>query len=297
MGFRIVHDLTPINFTPGNESRIKYIVIHYYGGLTSAKNISNWFKNPDAKSSAHYNVDEGEDIYQSVLDKDVAWHCGTSGTYYHPACRNANSIGVEVRPSKVTASGTLYASDRDWYFDKVVEDRAVEFVRHLMDLYNVPLENVVRHYDVTRKLCPRPYCGADINTYYGVTGDEMWAKFKKRIKEDITMGQYDEIMGKLEAQGQTIEAQGRTIDMQARQIATLENSVLPVYKHIDDVPEWGREAVKDAVVRGILKGVSDDDLGLSWDFLRVLVQAYRREQADITQPVESAAEAEDTEGA
>jgi len=154
MAYKIVSDLTPVNFTPGDISRVKYIVIHYFGALGSAQSVAAWFKSPAAKASAHYCVDEGELIYQSVRDKDVAWHCGhdPGGEYYHPDCRNANSIGIETRPRKMDTR-TQYASDKDWYFDEEVTDRLVEITQFLMQKYSVPAERVLRHYDITHKQC------------------------------------------------------------------------------------------------------------------------------------------------
>lgn len=57
----------------------------------------------------------------------------------------------------------------------------VEFTRALMEKYNIPAENVVRHYDVTGKWCPRPWMGDDMNAYYGTSGNEQWARFKARL--------------------------------------------------------------------------------------------------------------------
>ena len=66
---KIVDNLTTSNYQKGNNRKIKYIVIHYFGSLGTAKNISNYFKNPVAKSSAHYCVDEKDIIYRSVKMK------------------------------------------------------------------------------------------------------------------------------------------------------------------------------------------------------------------------------------
>ena len=54
-----------------------------------------------------------------------------------------------------------------------------------MKKYNIPPENVIRHWDVTGKICPAPYVGAYYNTYYKTTGDEQWKKFKERIDGEV----------------------------------------------------------------------------------------------------------------
>ena len=183
MRLNIVKNLTRINFTDtNNEKRVKYIVIHYFGSLGTAKSVSNYFKTSYRGASAHYMLDAGNEVFQSVEVSDSAWHCGTSGKYKHPFCRNSNSIGVEVRPYKLNTN-SMKSDDRDWYFDEKTIDNLVEFTRYLMNKYNVPIENVVRHYDVTGKLCPRPFVGNDKNKYYKKTGNQMWKEFKKRLED------------------------------------------------------------------------------------------------------------------
>ena len=86
-------------------------------------------------------MDENE-VWQSVRDADIAWHCGTRGTYFHPYCRNANSIGIELCSRK---------NGEKFYFMPETVRRAQALTRELMAKYGIPLENVVRHYDVTHK--------------------------------------------------------------------------------------------------------------------------------------------------
>ena len=132
-----------------NTSVIKYIVVHYTGndGDTDENN-GNYFKNNVVEASAHYFVDD-DSITQTVPDNYVAWHCGAS-TYKHANCRNTNSIGVEICDD--VKNGVIYPSD------KTIAN-ALELVKHLMEKYSVPHENVIRHYDVTGKLCPAYWCG------------------------------------------------------------------------------------------------------------------------------------------
>lgn len=132
------------NFQPGRKSPVQYIVVHYTANKgDTARNNADYFAREETKTSAHYFVDEKE-VWQSVKDEDTAYHCGAK-TYKHPLCRNYNSIGVEMciwdKGGKVRP-GTV--------------EKAAEVVRGLMARYNVPLERVLRHYDVTGKNCPLP---------------------------------------------------------------------------------------------------------------------------------------------
>lgn len=129
-------------------SGIKYIVIHYTAnnGDTARDNAIYFSRTENLSASAHYFVDEKE-VWQSVMDNYTAWHCGAN-TYKHKTCRNANSIGVELC-SRKDSSG-------NYYFKEDVIANAIVLTRELMQKYNIPVENVIRHYDVTGKICPAP---------------------------------------------------------------------------------------------------------------------------------------------
>ena len=63
-----------------------------------------------------------------------------------------------------------------------------------MQKYNIPADHVIRHYDVTGKLCPRPLCGTDMNSYYRTSGDYQWQLFKQKIGDNININEEDEDM-------------------------------------------------------------------------------------------------------
>lgn len=156
----IEKNITLINRTVMNNRKIKYIVIHYVGAVSTAKNNTIYFKNIYRGASAHYFVDDNS-IWQCVEDKDTSWHCGAK-KYYHDECRNSNSIGIEMCCYK--KNGKLDISQ------KTIE-RTIELVKFLMEKYGIPLENVVRHYDVTHKVCPAPF----------VTDNLRWSNFKIKL--------------------------------------------------------------------------------------------------------------------
>ena len=147
--------ISKYNFNSGSVSRIKYIVIHYVGALGGAKENCAYYGGGNRGASAHYFVGFAGEIWQCVEDKDIAWHCGTS-SYRHPECRNANSIGIEMCVRKKSTK-TMNAADKDWYFEKATVQSAAELTRYLMKKYNVQADHVIRHYDVTGKICPNPY--------------------------------------------------------------------------------------------------------------------------------------------
>ncbi|MEG1562277.1 MAG: peptidoglycan recognition family protein [Bacteroides sp.] len=191
IAINITQNFTSVNRTVYTNRSIDYIVIHYFGALGSAKDTCAFFKNVNRRASAHYFVDD-YDIWQCVRDKDAAWHCGDSGVgAYKKACSNSNSIGIEVRPRKISTK-TLSVTDTDWYFANETIANLTELVRSLMEQYGIDANHVIRHFDVTGKWCPRPWQGNEVNTYYGKTGEEKWQEFKDALKEDDEMLTYEQ---------------------------------------------------------------------------------------------------------
>ncbi len=150
------------NYAPGRTAAVEYLVIHYTAGNgDTAQNNLRYFANNAVRASSHYFVDETE-CCQSVADGDTAWHCGAA-SYVHPACRNANSIGIELC-SRLDSAG-------HYYFLDATVDNAVQLIREKMAEYGIDADHVVRHYDVTGKICPAPM----------VENETLWLSFKSRI--------------------------------------------------------------------------------------------------------------------
>ena len=200
--------LTTVNRTVyNNANRIKYIVIHYFGALGTAKGTCEYFKSVNRGGSAHYFVDDTS-IWQCVRDGDASWHCGDAGKGTHKGlCTNANSIGIEMRPYKLDLSTLSSAAARDWYFNDATVVNTTELVLYLMKKYNIPASNVIRHYDVTAKLCPRPWVGSDINTHYKRTGNSLWAEFKAKLEDENMTGKeiYEKLQEYLKGQAMPSE--------------------------------------------------------------------------------------------
>lgn len=163
--------LTPYNYNNGEESRIRYLVIHYVGALGGAQANCNYYASAYIGASAHYFVGFDGEIWQSVENKNIAWHCGAK-TYKHPECRNSNSIGIELC---VRNKGDQSDTSKDWYFENATVKTAIQLTKELMKQYKIPADRVLRHYDVTGKICPNPYV-------YNQT-QHNWQNFQMSIQE------------------------------------------------------------------------------------------------------------------
>lgn len=158
-GIKINEKLIKYNFSSRGGEKIKYIVIHDTGNTSKGAGADNhflFFNGADRQSSAHYFVDDKQ-ILRVVKDSDKSWHCGDGRGLN--GITNDNSIGIEM----------CINSDGD--FNKTYL-HTLKLVKHLMKEYNIPLENVVRHYDASRKICPN------------IWKENNWAKWEK-FKQDL----------------------------------------------------------------------------------------------------------------
>lgn len=137
-------------------SAIKYIVIHYTAndGDTDENN-GIYFTGANRQASSHLFVDS-DSVTQSVPYDYSAWHCGgglqgAGGHTFYGKCKNANSIGIELCDD--VKNGVIYPSA------KTIEN-AIALTKDLMAKFNIPASNVIRHYDVTGKICPAYWCGS-----------------------------------------------------------------------------------------------------------------------------------------
>ena len=141
------------NRTLYKNRSIKYLVIHYVGAVSKAADNAKYFYSAYRGASAHYFVDDSA-IWQVVEDKNAAWHCGgglqgSGGHSFYKKCTNANSIGIELCCKK-DKNGKLYITDKTLA-------NAAKLVQYLQGKYDIPDSRVIRHYDVTGKICPGPY--------------------------------------------------------------------------------------------------------------------------------------------
>lgn len=167
--------ITPYNYTAGTVNRIKYLVIHYVGALGGAEANCRYYASQYVGASAHYYVGFSGEVWQSVADKNIAWSVGAS-SYKHPYCRNTNSLNIEMCVRKKSTK-TMNATDKDWYFEDATYKSAVFLAAELLTKYKIPLANMIRHYDVTGKWCPAPFCNNNTN--------HTWESFKADVQKAL----------------------------------------------------------------------------------------------------------------
>lgn len=146
---------------------IKYLVYHYTGNDgDSDESNGRHFHDHIVKASAHYFTDD-DSVTQSVPDNYVAYSVGGKcQSRHHPLykiCTNSNSISIEMCD--------CYKNGKVEITEKTLEN-AIELGKMLMKKYNIPIERVIRHYDVNGKACPN--CN-------NLLSDKAWNAFKSRL--------------------------------------------------------------------------------------------------------------------
>lgn len=185
--------------TKAPNRAIKYLAIHYTAGSSSApgraKNMkSSWEKSQ--RASADFGVDD-RDIYQFNPDPKnyKCWSVGdkkdssSGGGRLYGIAGNWNTISIEICSTLKKGTSLSKPNHSGWTFTDEVIENAVKLSKILMKKYNIPIENVVRHYDISGKICPgiigwnnaRLY-DTDGNKTSGNNNSLEWEKFKERLK-------------------------------------------------------------------------------------------------------------------
>ena len=142
---------------PGTAlKKVNGIVIHYTAnpGATAIAN-RNYFENlkdtHTTKASSHFVVGLEGEIVQCIPTSEIAYASNN---------RNSDTISIEC----------CYKNE-DGSFEQATYDSVIKLTAWLCAKFGLTSENVIRHYDVTGKLCP----------LYYVEHEDAWQQFKKDV--------------------------------------------------------------------------------------------------------------------
>lgn len=141
------YKLNPTSITMHSTANVK----------ATAQNERDWLMNKSNRRTAsfHYVVDDSE-IIEAIPPDEVAWHAG-DGTLSKGG--NMTSLSIEISESGNRSKAIA---------------NALKLCAYLMHKHNIT--KVVRHYDWTRKICPRIF--HDYGTWSG------WKSFKNDLKRE-----------------------------------------------------------------------------------------------------------------
>ena len=157
----IERDLIPVNpYSRSGEllSSIDGIVVHYTANPgTTAKQNRNYFAGladgSGTSASSHFIIDTDGTILQCVPMSEIA---------YASNDRNRDTLSIEC-----------CHEDESGKFTKETYQSLVKLTAWLCDTYGLETDQVIRHYDVTGKLCPKYY----------VEHEDKWEALKKDIEK------------------------------------------------------------------------------------------------------------------
>lgn len=136
-------------------SGVNDIVIHYVGNPgTTAQQNHDFFDQPDTTVSAHFLVGLDGEIIQCIPLDEVSSASND---------RNSDTISIEVCHPDATGQ-----------FNQKTYDSLVKLTAWLCDYCDIGRDHVIRHYDVTGKLCP----------LYFVEHPDAWEQFLLDVKNE-----------------------------------------------------------------------------------------------------------------
>lgn len=189
----IVQKPLSVHVTRSVGRPIKYLAIHYTAGSSSsagrARAVKHVFESRNA--SADFVVDDKEIVqFNPDIKNYYCWAVGDTkqGKTNCPDGCNRNTISIEVCSSLAKGTTAAIPNHSGWYFTDAVLENAAKLAKMLMEKYDIPIERVVRHYDISGKLCPG-VVGWNNGRLYTTSGrlttesnnSEKWFDFKKRL--------------------------------------------------------------------------------------------------------------------
>lgn len=162
----------------------KYIVVHYLGVV--GQNFELWNNGYGATFTIAWNGD----VYWTADYTAVTWQCGGSiqgeskdgdgvaPHRFYGKCTNYNSVSIENCIKRTDGKYEGDDNDDKWYFTEETQESLVWAVSKMMDDLNIPIDRVIRHFDVTGKTCPNPYVREN-----GKNGNWTWNQFKANLAQ------------------------------------------------------------------------------------------------------------------
>lgn len=140
--------------------KVKGIVVHYTGNPgTTAINNRNYFEglkdNHEAKVSSHFVVGLEGEIVQCIPSSEIS---------YASNQRNKDTLSIEC-----------CHPDKSGKFNDATYQSLVKLTAWLCARFDLNEKDVIRHYDVTGKECPK----------YFVENEEEWGQFRSDVKAQI----------------------------------------------------------------------------------------------------------------
>ena len=126
-----------VNTTPGINTD-QFIILHHTGNTGLQGNLNALLGKTTRPVSVHFVIATNGDAYKLAWPKEITWHAGESKRW-ELNWMNKYSLGIEI-----------VGPDKAGGFPQVQYDRVVDLVKYLMTTFKIPVDNVLKHADITR---------------------------------------------------------------------------------------------------------------------------------------------------
>lgn len=193
----VIYKPLSVHVTKGRQ-KPQYLSIHYTAGASSApgraQSVYNTFVSRSA--SADFAVDDRDMVqFNPDIDNYYCWAVGddknkySSGGSLNGKATNKNTISIEICSNLKSGTSASAANHSGWTFTEAALSNAAKLAKIIMKKYNIPIDRVVRHYDITGKMCPG-VIGWNNETIYNTNGTKTnqkstsnkWLEFKNRLR-------------------------------------------------------------------------------------------------------------------
>lgn len=237
----------------------QFLAIHYVASVKSTKgsalNVAAWFANPQNRNgSADWIVDDELTVCYNDDPNRYCWAVGddsrrnSKGGRLYGLARNKNTVSIEICNGSKSGKVESANSANNYFTDAAVQN-ALNLAAYLMKKHNIPIENVVRHYDVSGKYCPG-IIGWNTNS----GSDAEWIKFKARLK-------------------QMVEPESEEDDMTDEQVRKIVREMLD---GVDTTPDdWAKAEMREAIDLGITDGTRPKGYATRQEAAIMVLRAFK----------------------
>ncbi|MGL5714162.1 MAG: N-acetylmuramoyl-L-alanine amidase [Paraclostridium sp.] len=199
---------------PGTKrSKTAKVAWHYVGNAgSSAQANRNYFNNlantKATYASSHYIVGLNGEIIYCVPENEIAYTTGDANSY---------SIGIE-----------LCHPDASGKFNINTYNAALDLGVDLCKRYKLdPLKDFIRHYDVTKKICPK----------YWVDKPSEWDKFKQDVYDKLNPSTSTDVSYTIKVTTDTLNVRSGPSTNHSINTTIKKNEV---YTIVEEINSWGK---------------------------------------------------------
>lgn len=164
--------------TPNKYSRpqtklekVKGIVVHWWavpnGSISGVWNFYENRKNgKNGYGSAHFIVGLKGEILQCIPEDEVAYAVGAKKYYTNRLGKYPNNCTLHIEMAHIDLKGNM--TKETW-------ETSVKLTANLLKKYNLTVNDIYRHYDITRKDCPKLF----------VDNPKEFERFKNDVSKEL----------------------------------------------------------------------------------------------------------------